>query len=441
MAKHVYLAVTFWGEEYRRYFLDFCLASLLAPGNIPAIGDKTSARLLIATTDDDWAALQSEPAFRAAQDLISVERVPFALRVYSTDHEKMLVMSEAHRSLTRRMFDDRAIGIFLYPDTVIATGFISRLERLREDGFSAVMFMNVRFANEGLPLEIERRGLVERGRPLALSAKELAQLTITHMHSELKRSGFDNDYDDFGCSSFFWEVVPGEDLLFHCGCWVPLLIDYSSLRAHDDGALECSTLDGDYVANNLTKSDKIYFVRDTSEIFMTSFTPETHVTYSLAPVLHYRYRRVRTVIKILNAHKFLYQQAPMNWLARIHFAEPVRLCGGDAAEWKWRQVERHAANIVKRIEYGDRSAESILRGVLVGRFGPLAVRGIGLGVRLYWVFRDILMYRRSIGFRIGQIIRGHRWAWKRAAWRLRQYGRIIAGKPRIAEPPPGISEA
>ena len=28
----LYLGLTFWGEEYRRYFVDFCLASLLAPG-------------------------------------------------------------------------------------------------------------------------------------------------------------------------------------------------------------------------------------------------------------------------------------------------------------------------------------------------------------------------------------------------------------------------
>ena len=48
------LAVTFWGEEYRRYFLDFCLASLLAPGNLPDIDDKEAARLLIATNDRDF---------------------------------------------------------------------------------------------------------------------------------------------------------------------------------------------------------------------------------------------------------------------------------------------------------------------------------------------------------------------------------------------------
>ena len=439
MVNDVYLAVTFWGEEYRRYFIDFCLASLLAPGNIPAISDKASARLLIATTDDDWAALQSEPTFLAAGDLISVEHVPFALRTYSTDHEKMLVMSEAHRSLARRMFDAGASGIFLYPDTVVATGFISRLERLREDGYSAVMFMNVRFANEGMPHEIERRGLIKPGQPLALSAKELVRLMIAHMHSELKRSGFDNDFDDFGCSSFFWEVVQGQDLLFHCGCWVPLLIDYRSLRAHNDSAFESSTLDGDYVADNLAESDRIYFVRDTDEIFMTSFTPEARTNYSLAPILRYRYRTVRTMLKIANAHDYLYQQAPMNWLARAHFAEPVRLRGGEAAEEKWSRVEAHAANIVRRIESGRRPADKFVSSIILRRPEPLAVPIIGVMVRLHGIFRDILVHRRTIRSRIGQIMRGNRWAWKRAAWRFRQYVRIVAGKPRIAESPPEAS--
>jgi hypothetical protein len=68
----VRLAVTFWGEEYRRYFLDFCLASLLAPGNIPAITDKTAAWLLIATNDRDWSALPLFSLSRAADPWLRV---------------------------------------------------------------------------------------------------------------------------------------------------------------------------------------------------------------------------------------------------------------------------------------------------------------------------------------------------------------------------------
>ena len=238
----LYLAVTFWGEEYRRGFLDFCLASLLAPSNLPILACDVAARFLIATTDEDWADLQAEPTFVAAKQLIAIEHVP--LRTLSTSHfdekmhEKMRLMSAAHQSFARRMFRDRAQGFILYPDTIAATGLIAKLGELWRKGASAVMFMNVRWANEGLIGEIKERGLLRAGAPLSFSSKELVQLTLRHMHSEMRRSGFENKYPDKDCSSYFWVVRRGEDLLFHCGGWIPLLIDYDALDAHDNSALE-----------------------------------------------------------------------------------------------------------------------------------------------------------------------------------------------------------
>ena len=106
----LYLAVTFWGDEYRRYLCDCCLASLLAPGNIPDISDKACARLLIATTDRDWALLQSEPAFDAVQSLIAIEHLPFS-GTSDAQGRRMFAMSEGHRLLARKMFADHAQNV------------------------------------------------------------------------------------------------------------------------------------------------------------------------------------------------------------------------------------------------------------------------------------------------------------------------------------------
>ena len=443
----IYLAVTFWGEEYRRYFLDFCLASLLAPGNIPAITDKTAARLLIATNDRDWAALQSEPTFVAAQKLISIEQVPFDNAAYSTAHEKMLVMSEAHRRLARRMFDDRAHGIFIYPDMIAATGFIGKLEELARNGAAVVMFMNVRFANEGLINEVKRRGLVRPGEPMAMSSKELVRLTLRHMHSEMIRSGFENDCEHYGSSSYFWPVVPCEDLLFHCGCWIPSLIDYGCIDQHDDSTFESCTLDGDYVAKNLANSRNIHFVRDTTELFMISFTPETTVHYSLARRLSFRIPIFRTALKVREAHSFLYHQAPMDRLIREQFRLPVRLCGGTASQFQWREVECRAAGIVARIEQGGNLWDRIIHSSYLRCHGwPLLWHGspalysgspfryqLRRCVRLG---RELWTHRGTIALRINQILRGDRVARRRVAWRFRQAaGDIICGRPpREPEP-------
>jgi hypothetical protein len=433
-----YLAVTFWGEEYRRYFLDFCLASLLAPGNIPAIADKAAARLLIATNDRDWAALQSEPTFVAARKLIAIEQVAFENGPYSSAHEKMLVMSEAHRRLARRMFEDRAHGIFIYPDMIAATGFIGKLEELTRNGAAVVMFMNVRFANEGLISEVKERGLVRPGEPMALSSKELVRLTLRHMHSEMVRSGFENDCEDYGCSSYFWTIVPGEDLLFHCGAWIPSLIDYGCIDRHDDSTFDSCTLDADYVAKNITDSRSVHFVRDTAELFMISFTPEAVVHYSLAPRLRYRYPVFRTALKVCEAHIFLYKQAPMDWLVRTQFRVPVRLCGGTASQWRWRRAERDAAKIIARVECAGNLCDRIILGSYRLCHGwPLFYYGSPLRPRRFMhIGRDLWTHRRIIARRINQMLHGDQVARRRVAWRFRDAASyIIFGTP-LREPEP-----
>ncbi len=429
----IYLAVTFWGEGYRRYFLDYCLASLLAPGNIAAITDKASARLLIATNDIDWAAMQAEPAFLAVKALIAIEHVPFVSRQYASGHEKMLVMSQAHRSLARRMFEDRANGIFLYPDAIMATGFISKLEELRRGGSKIVMFMNVRFANEVLIEELKQRELIKPGEALALPARELAALTIKHMHSELKRSGFDNSFDDLGCSSFFWPLPSGQDLVFHCGCWIPLLIDYESMPKHDDSTFTHSTLDGDYIARNMTDSKGVYFVHDTSELFMISFTPESSVHYSLQSVLRYRFPYLRTAIKSVNAHVFLYRQARMDWLAKEQFRFPVRFRGGQSPEWQWREVEKRSAAIVAKIETGGTFLDKL--SFAAGFFARRATsRESNIFSRLCLALRMAWHYRRQIARRLRQAMCGDREAQRRAKWRLKQTGYYVFLGIYIAEP-------
>lgn len=408
----LYLAVTFWGEEYRRYFLDFCLASLLAPGNIPAIIDKASAKLLIATNDLDWAALQAEPTFIAARNLIQIEQVAFHHETYCDSHGKMLVMSRAHKRLANRMFEDGARGVFLYPDMLAASGFIGKLQELCEHGFAVVMFMNVRFANEGIFGELNERGFCRPGEPIVLSARELARLTIRHMHSEMRRSNFGATCDDFGCSSYFWVVSPGEDLLFHCGSWIPSLIDYGSISRHDDSTFDSWTLDGDYIAKNLTDTKGVYFVRDTSELFMISFTPESSVHFSLTPILRYRFPKLRERWKIAGAHTFLFQIARMDWLRREQFRHPVHFRGGDSSESQWRCAESRAARIIARMEHGT-SADQI----------------VNVLYRCNLVFHWLWRHRLKILRRVGHMLRGDRAAWRQAKDRLQRAADYLADRP------------
>jgi hypothetical protein len=397
----LYLGLTFWGEEYRRYFVDFCLASLLAPGNIPAIRDKSSARLLLATTDGDWAELQTEPLFLVAKTLIPVEHVPFASG--ANWDARMGSMSEGHRLLAQRMFADRAQGVFLHPDMVASTGYLESLQRLWGRGFAAIMFMAVRFTNEGALNEINASRNVPATTPLSFSPNELVRLILRHMHSEMQRGEFDKPFYDYGCSFYFWKVGRGADLVLHCGSWVPALMDYARLAVHDDSSLETDTLDGDYVNKNFSDERDFYYSHDTDELLFISFTPESSQHYSLAPLALYRLSYLRSRLKIVGAHNFLYAQAP-DWLKEKQFRLPVRFHGGDSTEEQWRAAEARSAGIIGCMRHGGNLFWKLAH-FFYFRFVPI--------VASLWPNRKV------IARRFFDILRGDRAAWDRVRWRMR----------------------
>ena len=344
-----YIAVTFWGEEYRQYFLKFCLASLMSPNNIPGIQDKSSARLLIATRDDDWRALQSDPIFVAAKQHIAIEHVRHEAPLDVSNDNKMFAMSQGHKLLTGRMFEDRAHGIMVYPDVVFADGAIKRIEQLALSGYKVVLCIAVRFANEGLIDELERLGRVAHGMPIVVDAKELAHLTIKHIHSETTRCEFDADLDDQGVCSFFWVVSPGKDLLFHCANWAPLLLDYGSLSHHDDSTFDKWTFDGDYVARNFSNVNDIYVVRDTTELFVSGFTAESKVAYRQVHLFPYRFPKFRAAIKIMRAREHVDRHGILDDVKKEFFRVPIRVRGGTSSEAAWSQAEQQAATVIGRI--------------------------------------------------------------------------------------------
>jgi len=344
----LYFALVFWGEAYRRYFLDYCLASLMAPGNFPAITDKANARLLIATPDADWQAMQSEPIFQAAQQVIAIEQLPFEVPDAVPREEKMAMASRAHRALAQRMFEDRAHGCFLYPDIVIATNFVSKLDELARRGIKAVLFINVRFGNEKSLNALHASGAVRPGQPLEVAPDALVRLILENMHSEMARNEFESPAYDYGSSSFFWRV-PGNNLVFHVGSWAPVLIDYGSIQQHDLSTFDDWTIDGDYIAKNFPNPDDVYASMRSDEMFLISFTPESQVHYSLAPYPPYRWRWLRELLKTYRAHIYLYGYV-LDPVKKRLIHQPVRLRGGDASATEWRAVETRAAEVMRRIE-------------------------------------------------------------------------------------------
>lgn len=272
-----YLGVVFWGIEFRNDFLDFCLSSLLAPGNIPAIRQKAESRFLFCTTQSDWEAVQSHPTFQ----LLTQYLTPVWLDLVPCDkpETKMQMMSRGHRMLADVMYRERVWGTYIYPDTVFADGVMTKLQDLGRQGKKIVLAHCPRFANQQFLKILRTAGHISPGHPLALSGRTLMMMARPHMHSETRCYEWDAGYFRAEFPALIWWAVSGGGFLCHTSAWAPLLIDYSRIERHDTWTLDNWTIDGDYVFRNIHSPDEVYAETDPDAMTLISFTDEARLSY------------------------------------------------------------------------------------------------------------------------------------------------------------------
>ena len=336
-----YFYVVFWGEQFRDYFLDLCLPSLLSPENIPALTGGRANRLLIATTREDWEKVRTAPIFREAMDV--VEPVWIEMPRPGPDESKMRVMSQGQLAAVRMAYHDGAYGVVLAPDLVLSDGSVAALERLALEGKRLVLAVALRFSMDPIVATLKSRGLMRPGEPMSLPARELMEIALPNLHSEILRFEWDAAYfADFPISCYR-KVPNGDGIAVWSFSWAPMLIDYGSLDKHHTETLEHWTLDGDYVHQNFPQAgprdEDVHVVTDSDELSFVSMTSEQDLTYY---PLKKEWVKSASVIGEWTKGYFLdkaYNNDVFDDLKRRLFLTPVRLHTGRASG-AWDEVEK-----------------------------------------------------------------------------------------------------
>ena len=73
MRTPIALVCTVWGAEFCDFFCRYCLATLLSPANLPRACADHDLTLLLYTTEDDLARMQTHPNFRKLADIIAIK--------------------------------------------------------------------------------------------------------------------------------------------------------------------------------------------------------------------------------------------------------------------------------------------------------------------------------------------------------------------------------
>ncbi|MGE5537993.1 MAG: hypothetical protein ACM30I_05215 [Gemmatimonas sp.] len=275
-----YLLLTFWGDRFRDYTCRYALSSLLAHGNLPALRDRR-ARFLIATTAEDWSALQHEPVFQKVRDLIPVE---FVNREEAPgDFHKYVFMSRGHALLAERCFRDRAFAININPDSIYPENSIAEALRLADAGQDVVLCAAVRFDMEGVQRELASVGIPAPGQPLAIPVRDAVKIGLRNLHPETCAAvwtarNFGRLHPSHQRTHFLtcclWRVPEADGALIVTHNWSPFLVNYGALPEHDVSALDGRALDGTYIFDNFPEhTDAIHVVRDSDSLFLLGLTP------------------------------------------------------------------------------------------------------------------------------------------------------------------------
>ncbi len=349
MARQLYFVVVFWGREHREYFLRLLAPSLLAPGNLPALENKLGSKFLICTTAEDWSAIQGDPDFLALTHRINP--VLIEIPPPNQDSNKYLVMSAGHKLATTMVFRERACGVFLTPDLVLADGGVVALQRLSREGKQVVLCAAMRYTYEGAVPEIEalRTG---PGVPLVLPPRRLAEIALRHMHLETLRYDWDAPYFAEMPHSCFWRVPWNDGIIVHSFNWAPVLVDYSALAEHRTETFDHATMDADYIYRNFGDDEAIHVIRDSDDLLLVSFTGKDerpgHLSedalqphwYNSFPVIGHYWK--------LHRLRWLAHSGSMDPLKLRILRRGVRMHGGEVSDSQWQRTESRAAAIVSQ---------------------------------------------------------------------------------------------
>jgi hypothetical protein len=422
-----YFIIVLWGERFREYFLEYCVPSLLASQNLPALSTRTPSKLLIATRPEDWAAIQATPIFRVLSRYVLpvyIEIPPCPPGRTGYQH-----MGLGHRIACDMAHRDKVYATVLTPDCMLSDGSVARLQELAQSGTQLVLTAALRFGEEPFLKHLRDMGALtsgsrsESGTPIAVTGRQMVFAAVNGFHSETLAYEWDAPGLMAISPAAWWRVPDENGILLHSLSWAPLLLDYSAIADHDISTFEQWTLDGDYLFNNTSKIEKIHIVQDSDELFLASWGPlnERPVTKTRFPF-----------DKFLASHFFKqsFYSGFFDPLKRKLFFLPVRW-HSRALNDKWAIVEKHAMLELRRLVKPPSEGGATVAERNPGRLRPMmtAIRNVPLSILRAFIY--IWIFRHRIGPFMRRTLRGDRAAIARIAWFARSF---VLGKGYRSQP-------
>lgn len=180
-AAAVQILLPVWGLAYIRQFLRFCIPTLLAPGNIPAITSTIPTKFILLTRSEDVPLIETHPAWQSLANTCTVEIRLIDDLVTRDNHTAVLTLA-FHRAISEAgLTACETCFFFLNSDFLIADGSLLNVLRRIQKGASGVLAGNFQIVAEDV-FPLLRSKIGTRSKTYTVSARELLSFSFPHFH-------------------------------------------------------------------------------------------------------------------------------------------------------------------------------------------------------------------------------------------------------------------
>ena len=179
--KQITLLMPVWGYQFIGRFLEFCLPTLLAPNNIPAIARAKPCRFVLLSSVADEPIIRSHPAWQKLERHCACEIRSIDDLITQGNHTATITLA-FERALRQSGDAMRDICfIFLMSDYLVADGSLKTVLRKVQAGAGAVLAGNFQIiAEDAAPLLRQRLDL--ESHEIVLPPRDLVRWSLAHLH-------------------------------------------------------------------------------------------------------------------------------------------------------------------------------------------------------------------------------------------------------------------
>lgn len=293
--RSIHFMVAVWGERYRNYLINMLLPSLLAPNNLPLMSAGDGHRFFIATTTEDWEAIERLPVIERLRS----HAEPIWIKINHPSHDAKSAddvaryavvlqhMDASFRMLLEAAYDPSCYGSLLHPDTIISDGMVASMLQSAREGYHLLLCSALRQSEEGVLAHLRALGLLPQnsrlsatGQPLSIPPRLAGDLAVRYLHADVSALEEGAPNQPFLPPFRYWRMPEERGILLHTFFGQPVLIDFGVVTADHTRCMDRGAFENVYISSNFSKSHAIRMVPDSDEFTVLSLTPETSLMHA-----------------------------------------------------------------------------------------------------------------------------------------------------------------